>query len=154
MTGDIINLDTRRREARIKKSGNILDLRAKFENRTIHDDVPKIDKQSIAFEKHEFRTLLEERDKAMSDGIIRDYSVPTTLTARPIFSFKERSQDPDLISVEKARANDDILYIVRKYRQTPQFEKSFEAALEIIRDEFDHLRKKKQIHLVPTDIEP
>lgn len=154
MAGDLIDFQKRRREAQIKGSSNVCDLRAKFQHRSIHDDIPRVEKTSIAFEKEELRTLLDERDKATADGIIRDYTAPMSTTSRPIFSLKECAHKPDTISMEKARVNNDIIYIVRKHAHTPEIKKSFVDALQIFRDELDHLRKRKQFHSVPTTEQP
>lgn len=154
MSGTIINFEERRRNAQIKKTPNVCDLRAKFHDRSIHRDSPSVEKKPVSFTRAEFRTMLTEINAALGSGIIRDYAAPMSTSAQPIFALKTRTQDPDLISLEKALADEDTIYIVRKHGKTPEIKRSFEGALEIIRDELNHKRNQNQIHLVSDHSQP
>lgn len=154
MSGTIINFEERRRNAQIKKAGNVRDLRANFQSRSVHDDIPRKEVSAVALSRYEFRTLLLECNRALADGLIKDYAAPMSTTARPVFAFKSRTQDPDLMSMEKAKTDEGTIYIVRKRGKTPEINGSFEQSMDSIRGEFDRLRAKKQIQLVQDTAAP
>lgn len=116
----------------------------------MREPVQNIETLPVAFEPEEMKALLNVYTRAVPAGYLRDYAMPLTADARPLFSFKTRVEDPDYINIEKASIEDDkIIFIVRKLGETPSIAHDFDGALDMIQSEIFKMQKKAILEVVP-----
>ncbi|MFP4313039.1 MAG: hypothetical protein ACLFR0_01820 [Alphaproteobacteria bacterium] len=120
----------------------------------MRDQVTGVKSASAAFEPEEIKFLLDLHRKAAATGFIRDYAMPMTSDARPLFSFKSCAHEPDYMNMEKAALEDGkIIYIVRKIGETPVIEDCFEEAYLRIDDEIERLEKRPHLHIASSSFD-
>lgn len=121
----------------------------------MREPLQDIQTSPVEFEPEEIKKLLDLHRQATPTGYIRDYAMPMCADARPLFSFKTRAEDPDYMSMEKARTEDGTnIYIIRRLGQTPVIENNFDDASKIISDEIGRLKMQKRLQVVDDNFTP